>query len=359
MNHTQYYYVNQQKFNSKIQALEYSIKVNKKPHFFFDDNFYSKIDWTVEPPGELDFYYLERAKQIRDSYDYVILAYSGGYDSTNILETFYHNNLRLDKIITVGAFSQDTQYGSDENHNGELYHNAIPYLKELGLMDRTEMIDYTKTFNECQQFSLFNKTDMIDNLAAWISPNNWFWRDIERYVVPKEWLGKKIAIVFGREKPTLYDANYSPNVNGTNLSAMKYFCFNDKSLTNYGGFLDMQDAEIVNFYWDKNCHEILIKQLHTIYKYTRLQSTIAWNKNLGTQVLDKSNINNLIYNLKYSLKFKSPKSPSTIFSLRDTFLNKTSSDIYDIHLRNQEQIHSRVGVLFERPIFSKLYKFIK
>jgi hypothetical protein len=42
--------------------------------------------------------YKERAQQLRDSYDYLILAYSGGSDSDNMLKTFLYNNIKIDEI---------------------------------------------------------------------------------------------------------------------------------------------------------------------------------------------------------------------------------------------------------------------
>ena len=42
--------------------------------------------------------YVERCNQLRDKYDYLVLHYSGGSDSHNILHTFLTNNIKLDEI---------------------------------------------------------------------------------------------------------------------------------------------------------------------------------------------------------------------------------------------------------------------
>jgi len=42
--------------------------------------------------------YKERAQQLRDKYDHLVLHYSGGSDSHNILYTFVSNNIKLDEI---------------------------------------------------------------------------------------------------------------------------------------------------------------------------------------------------------------------------------------------------------------------
>jgi hypothetical protein len=39
-----------------------------------------------------------KAMQLRDQYDYLILAYSGGADSDNILKVFQQNKIHLDEV---------------------------------------------------------------------------------------------------------------------------------------------------------------------------------------------------------------------------------------------------------------------
>ena len=146
-----YYCSDGAKFFSKIEAIEYSNQSFLPLYFYYYDHIYDKLDWSIEPPHSLEYYYVEQAKRIRDKYDYVILCYSGGYDSTNILETFRYNNIKLDKIVVAGAFDQDTIDMSDENHNGEIYHNAIPYVKELGLESILQVVDYTKLFDNTKK----------------------------------------------------------------------------------------------------------------------------------------------------------------------------------------------------------------
>ena len=93
---------------------------NDKKYFYFYDEEFSKINWFIEPKDSLQTLYRKRAEQIRQDYEYVILAYSGGHDSTQVLETFYYNNIHINEILMVGAFSQDSYTGSDENHNAEI-----------------------------------------------------------------------------------------------------------------------------------------------------------------------------------------------------------------------------------------------
>jgi hypothetical protein len=86
------------KFKSKIDAIEYSQKTGQEINFYFYDDTYAALDWKKELTPDLDYYYKQQALRLREKYDYLILAYSGGADSTCILETFIHNNIKLDKI---------------------------------------------------------------------------------------------------------------------------------------------------------------------------------------------------------------------------------------------------------------------
>jgi len=296
-----YYSEDNQIFSNRIQAVQYKLTHHKQVYLNYYDEIYTKLNWKIEPTQSLNFYYKEQAQRLRDEYDYLILCYSGGHDSTNILETFYFNNIKLDKIVCVGAFSQDSHSGVDENHNGELYLNSFPYIKELGLESITQVIDYTEKFDDISKFSIYKLgSQWVEQIGSKYSPHNWFWRDLDSYVVPKSHQDKKIGIIFGCDKPYLYYSN----------TGKKIFHFMDTPITSYSRF-DLNktyDSHFINFYWDPTYTDILLKQLHTLKNsnYTHENSHDKANK--------------AVYNLKKPLLFKSPKSIRPFISLRDNFL---------------------------------------
>ena len=63
-----YYTVGEKKSYSKLEALGWG-----SPKWHFNDEIFSAIDWTIEPPFDLWELYKQRAKQIREQYDYVVL----------------------------------------------------------------------------------------------------------------------------------------------------------------------------------------------------------------------------------------------------------------------------------------------
>ena len=94
-----YYTVNDQRYDNKITALirASELKTDVKWHYF-DDIFINAHKNNVLSDTNLEDLYKIRAQQLRDSYDYLILNYSGGSDSHNILHTFLKNNIKLDCI---------------------------------------------------------------------------------------------------------------------------------------------------------------------------------------------------------------------------------------------------------------------
>lgn len=325
-----YYSSDGKKFASKLEAVLHRETTGKAIAFYYHDDVYSKLDWKTEPPGSLDFYYKEQAQRLRDKYDYLILCYSGGYDSTNILEAFYYNNIPLDKIVIVGAFSQDTSRNTDDNHNGELYSNAFPLITKLGLEKITKVYDYTEHFDNFTKFSVAQYgTEWSEVTGGWFSPHNWFWKDISKFILPSNIGSKKVGIILGRDKPYTNPAGD--------------FSFADSALTSYGNVQSGPGYDIVNFYWDPEFTPILLKQLHTIK---------------GLSFLNRLDVDKLIYNLKNPLTFKSPKSPSVFLSLRDSYLvNKKNTPIYDFYMSGIKHMHAKANALKMHVILSRSYKY--
>ena len=93
----------------------------------FDDSFLS-YDFTAEPPQTLSELVDERVKQIRDKYSYIKFWFSGGADSTTVLNAFLRNNIHLDEII---CYTQSLTDKHDHIANYDLTEFTIPYLLKL------------------------------------------------------------------------------------------------------------------------------------------------------------------------------------------------------------------------------------
>ena len=59
------------------------------------------VDWSIEPKENLKELLKQNAQNIRDNYDYLILYFSGGSDSTTMVNAFLDNNIWVDEIVTI------------------------------------------------------------------------------------------------------------------------------------------------------------------------------------------------------------------------------------------------------------------
>ena len=114
-NHPYYNYYEQdgKKFPSKIMSYYASYLPPKKKediawrlHHF--ENNLENLNLLEEPIEDLQQLYIQRAQYLRDNYEYLILNYSGGPDSHNILETFMLNGIFLDEILIYSYFDEPT-----------------------------------------------------------------------------------------------------------------------------------------------------------------------------------------------------------------------------------------------------------
>jgi len=133
------YIVNGQRYTNKIQAILEAQKTLADITWDFHNDFFNKIDWTIEPQLSLPQMYKIRAQQIRDQYDYIVIMFSGGADSTNVLYSFLDNNIRVDEIVSSAPMSglnnwnwndQDT---SVNNTISETKYALFPILDEVAV----------------------------------------------------------------------------------------------------------------------------------------------------------------------------------------------------------------------------------
>ena len=125
-----FYTVGQYKTYSKLEAIEHS-GVSKHPvEWNFNKHKFQQFDWMREPPGSLEFWYGERARQIRDTYDYIVLWYSGGADSHNALMSFVKNNIFIDEIAQFHNLGGDS--GNKQGWlNEEVFTTSAPITQQL------------------------------------------------------------------------------------------------------------------------------------------------------------------------------------------------------------------------------------
>jgi len=275
-NHKGLYCAGNQTFVNKLEAC---LALNRIPgnhhlHWDYHENIYDKQPWTAEPPIDIEELYKQRALQLREQYDHLVLFYSGGADSHTILQTFIKNNIKFEEVFVYGAFKAEEKvignlgWGRDPGYyTREVISIVKPMLKEL---------------QKTQKFKI-TIWDWTDKTLDVLKNPDWFWDVGTRFApdaIPRQYLheafrhsdrfegkGKKVAFIFGVDKPRLF--RDEQNV---------YFAFIDTMITTaVGNNSDIHGRYWENdeyFYWSPNLPQLVIKQAHLIYKFLKAQNRI-------------------------------------------------------------------------------------
>jgi len=124
-----FYQVGDRKTYRKLEALDWFNQTGIAPRWNFNDEVFSQYDWTTEPDIDLWELYKERARQIRNAYDYCVIFYSGGSDSHNLLNAWIDADCKIDEIATTWNYKTT---GELYNHqNAEITHVVLPDIKAL------------------------------------------------------------------------------------------------------------------------------------------------------------------------------------------------------------------------------------
>lgn len=309
-----------------------AIKSGKQCKLYYEDAFYDKVNWKVEPSLSLNHLYKLRAQEIRDKYEYVILFLSGGIDSRNMFEAFYNNNIHIDEIVCVGAFSQDMFRGSTENNNDEIFGNTNSLLNSVFLPNtKITFIDYTKLFTKPYDFDLIKKygDDWAYQLTYFKSFHLFFWYEIQKHLTIDN--SKNTCYVMGVAK--------------TMLTAEKdslYVHFWESDITDFASCYKMNNLTRENFYFAPTDigADIVRKQAHVMMNIYRLTTNKEY---FWKNYVDMYNTH--IYDLKYPLLMKTRKTRCAYFSHRDTYMQRhCESEVYKIWYSGLQKLSSDIGL---------------
>ena len=238
-----YYTVNNQRYDNKITALirASELKTDVKWHYF-DDIFVEASKKNVSADANLEDLYRIRAQQLRDSYDYLILNYSGGSDSHNILHTFLKHNIKLDcvyvqwpeRLMDKGLFTVNSTDKSNANFHSEwelVLKKDLEWLAQAHPEIKIELFDWLDCVNEnFYTDKIFEQNvSNLPSMARSIKQNNY--SKTETDMAGK---GKRVASIFGIDKPYILkhqnkwyqffaDTAFMAQPNPNNPMGLEYF----------------------------------------------------------------------------------------------------------------------------------------
>ncbi len=319
-----------------------AIKSKKTCKLYYQDAVYDKVNWKADTNLSLNQLYKLRAQEIRDTYEYVILFLSGGVDSRNVFESFYYNNIHIDEIVCVGAFSQDKYRGSVENNNDEIFMNTNTLLDSVFLPNtKITYIDYTKLFTQPYEFELIKKYEdqWAYHLSYFKSFHLFFWYEIQKHLNIDN--SMKTCYIMGVAKTILNVDSIGPHIH-----------FSERDVTDFSSCYSMNNLTRENFYFGATniATEIVKKQAHLmLYLYNNTEN----KKEFFTEYFNM--YNKYVYDLKNPLIMKTRKTTCAFFSHRDTYMkNHANSEIYKIWYEGLQKLSNDIG-LYYNPHFSKKY----
>ena len=340
-----YYKVGDFKTYSKIEAIEISKKLKIPSQWYFNENVFSKINCLEEPSVDLWELYKQRARQIRENYDYVVLWYSGGSDSHNMLNAWIEADCKIDEIATIWNYEADDNRQS--HFNAEITNVVLPdieFLQKQGLEFKFRLVDISEfCLKLFADFSLnfeyfFNRFPSPNNPARGL-----FRKYIDDYknIISQ---GKKLCFVWGVEKISLYQ-----NSKG------KFIQFNDcldncvspyvQSKFNEGWYDEL-------FYWSPDSPLIPIKQAHIINNFMKTVKDVSYYQDKPTtygfneqlnQFIKVETIKTLLYP-KWSNKiFCNGKAASFVFSERDRWFLQSNLTEQTKYFSIMNSVYKKLG----------------
>ena len=260
-----FYQVGNHRFFSKVEAIEMHKRTGIHPHWNFNEDVFTSIDWKTEPKESLGEIYRRRCQQIRDKYDYLVLWYSSGADCDNILKQFLDNDIFIDEVVSFMNYSAEKDK-NDPYMNGEVFNIAIPtvqHYQELYPDLKFRLLDICQP--TVDYFS--DPKTVLDwhySMNTVFNPNSTMRNQLFRTV--DEWRrlkdsGKTVCHIWGIDKPRLSLKN--------DRYYVRYLDIFDPAVSPKWQSENTPGEFMELFYWTPDMPEITVKQAHVVKNYLR------------------------------------------------------------------------------------------
>jgi hypothetical protein len=355
-----YYQVGDIKFLVKNDALLFATKTKQDVTWNFNNEYFSSFDWTIEPSESLADLYAERAVQLRQKYDYLVLHYSGGNDSNNIVETFIKNKIHLDELIIRAPKINEYDISdglSADNMLAEVKEVAYPLAKII----KDQYMPNIK-------ITILDTAPFIEN---WLQKNkNWFddftWVTDPSNIIRSNFdmlddnlikmaeRGLKIGHITGHDKPKISKKGDS------------YYSFFNDIITTRGYITPRVTNRDLPyyfefFYWHKDAVKLLIKQAHTLVQAEEngrinrppvypITNAIEQQRNEKEWRIYEDQVSTEIYPERIFPRSWTAVKPmlKTINDDHSWIYRHENNEIFENWKRNMEKFHSSVDTRFHR-----------
>ena len=252
-----YWQANGKYFDIKVNAILEAQSTDSEVTFHYNDQAWDQADWTVEPKSSLEDLYLQRARDLRSKYKTLILRFSGGADSMNILRTFVDNNIKIDVIVVNEYYGLNNDDRNTHPGSAEKLAITLPFLDSLqkqGVEFERLELDNSKFFNllgrDPDWIFRFNMPRF--RLVELSAPRTVLHPELQKYNCPET------CVITGMDKPSVFCTHEKiwefkiPDL---------FSCLSDP-----GHSLMIQEP----FYWTADLPELMIKQCHVIKNWAKV-----------------------------------------------------------------------------------------
>ena len=265
------YWVNGRPYVNKLSAiLEAQQTMSRVTWDYFGQQFRS-VNWLWEPSESLDQLYRQRAQQIRDTYDYVIVLCSGGADSTQAVKSFLLNGLHVDEVVASHPLSGLNGWTwsrdkSVENTISETEYAQRPLLQWIANHYPQVKITSSDYFEQMQQIKA---EQWVWSSQDWVNPVIDLKASLDHIprLVDLAESGQRVAIVWGVEKPLMRCIN-----------GQVYTLISDLGVNNIiPSFRQTyNNVDSLAFYWAPDMPKILVKQAHVLAR-AMVRDPLLWD----------------------------------------------------------------------------------
>jgi hypothetical protein len=293
-----YWLCNNIKFTKRIEAFIYASAHNCQIQFYYHDDVWNNLakNRNLLVSSSMNDLYRQRAQQIRDTYKYLILYYSGGADSHNILRTFIDNDIKLDEICVKwpklfteknNLYTPNTIDTSARNYWSEwdfCVKPSLDWIRSVAPDIKITFKDYLdkNICNEQHIDNLFKKGDTFRYGGTFYSTS---YSDSAKEK-------KNVGHIYGIDKPLL-------STDGENV----YMFFTDATMHNVISFSEEDPNSTECFYWSPDFPELTYEMAYRVSEYfnnNKKDRIYLWSR---SSKLSKSEINNFQHNLSIRLLY--------------------------------------------------------
>jgi hypothetical protein len=261
-----YWKANDKYFDVKVNAIIEAQSNDSDITFHYNDQWWNQADWTVEPPESLEELYLKRARDLRSKYKTLILRFSGGSDSYNVIRTFIDNDIKIDVVVVNEYYGLTNTDRYLHPSSAEKIMRTMPLLNEIkaqGVEFELLKLDNSLLFTRLPDHPnwIFHCNMPRFRLGEFAGPRTVLHPELKKYNNPDT------CIISGHDKPNIH------------FKAKKLWSFTVGDTT--ACLCDPGHSHMVQepFYHTADMPELVVKQCHVLKSYAQAnEDTWPWHR---------------------------------------------------------------------------------